>query len=592
MQQRPPRPRSGSVHAQSAIQSLELRQLLASAAPPYLVPTAPGVEIAPLITVGEAAPNGYEMIGIPDGLGAYDNGDGTFTVLMNHELRPDRGGIHAHGSKGAFVSKWIIRKDTLEIVSGSDLIQSVKLWNPVTDSFDTFDASNPMPVPGGVPALSGFNRFCSADLPDATAFFDPKTGLGTLNRIYMNGEETSNGRAFAHLVTGPGAGVSWELPWMGKFAFENNVASPFPQKKTIVAGLDDSRREFSAESTSTALVTEPSEVYFWVGDKRRVGNDIERAGLVNGILHGMRVGTPRARGQSGTFGTFVANEASISGGERFELVRLKDHTDDLTFQSLQEESIAKGITQFRRVEDGHWDTTNPDVFRFVTTDQFGGNTRLWKLTFDDITKPEKGGRIEIEIDSPANVPGEMFDNITVNHAGDVLLQEDPGNQPYLAKVWEYDTSTGDLVRIAQHNPDLFLDTDPATPGVQSVLDIDPVAPGNNGTQDEESSGIIDLSHILGPGFYLADVQAHYALPDPYVEAGQFLVINTNAATASVSAPAILQGGLGDDDLRAGAPRNAANIWSGRPSFSSRANALGTIFADKLIDDLFAHRGED
>jgi hypothetical protein len=385
-----------------------------------------------------------------------------------------------------------------------------------------------MPVAAGAAALSGFNRFCSADLPDVTAFFDPLTGLGTRNRIYMNGEETNNGRAFAHVVTGPGAGVSWELPWMGKFAFENNVASPFPQRKTIVANLDDSRREFSAESTPTNPITEPSEVYFWVGNKQRVGTDVERAGLVDGFLHGMRVGSR---------GNFDPNEASITGGERFDLVRLDDPTDDPTFQSLQEESIAKGITQFRRVEDGHWDPTNPDVFRFVTTDQFGGNTRLWRLTFDDITRPEKGGRIHIEINSPPVVAGEMFDNITVDSTGNVLLQEDPGNQAYLAKVWEYDPSTGNLVQIAQHNPDLFLDTDPATPGVQSVLDIDPAAPGNNGTQDEESSGIIDLSHILGPGFYLADVQAHYALPDPFVEAGQLLVINTNAPRASQAAAA-------------------------------------------------------
>ena len=33
--------------------------------------------------------------------------------------------------------------------------------------------------------------------------------------------------------------------------------------------------------------------------------------------------------------------------------------------------------------------------------------------------------IESEI-SPAAVPGEMFDNMTVNWEGDVLLQEDPG----------------------------------------------------------------------------------------------------------------------------------------------------------------------
>jgi hypothetical protein len=32
----------------------------------------------------------YRMVGIPDGMGAFDNHDGTFTLLMNHEVAPDR----------------------------------------------------------------------------------------------------------------------------------------------------------------------------------------------------------------------------------------------------------------------------------------------------------------------------------------------------------------------------------------------------------------------------------------------------------------------------------------------------------------------
>src|SRR5687767_4259946 len=107
----------------SQLEQLETRQLLSTSAPAYLVPSAPGVEIKPLITVGESAPNGYRMVGIPDGLGAFDNGDGTFTVLMNHELRPTVGVVRAHGSKGAFVSKWIIDKKTGEVLSGQDLVK-------------------------------------------------------------------------------------------------------------------------------------------------------------------------------------------------------------------------------------------------------------------------------------------------------------------------------------------------------------------------------------------------------------------------------------------------------------------------------------
>ena len=105
----------GIVHTQ--LEQLEARQLLSTSAAPYLVSTAPGVTITPLMTTGDSAANGYRMVGIPDGLGAFDNGDGTFTVLMNHELRSTQGITRAHGNKGAFVSKWIISKSTGEVLS-------------------------------------------------------------------------------------------------------------------------------------------------------------------------------------------------------------------------------------------------------------------------------------------------------------------------------------------------------------------------------------------------------------------------------------------------------------------------------------------
>lgn len=43
-----------------------------SATPPYVLPVAPGVTITSLLTVDDAgsARNGFEMVGIPDGLGA------------------------------------------------------------------------------------------------------------------------------------------------------------------------------------------------------------------------------------------------------------------------------------------------------------------------------------------------------------------------------------------------------------------------------------------------------------------------------------------------------------------------------------------
>src|SRR5215210_9095167 len=74
--------------------------------PPYLVPTAAGVVVDPVLSTSDIVPQGqtppYQMSGIPDGLGAYSNHGngkgnhghghgqgnkkGTYTVLMNHEL--------------------------------------------------------------------------------------------------------------------------------------------------------------------------------------------------------------------------------------------------------------------------------------------------------------------------------------------------------------------------------------------------------------------------------------------------------------------------------------------------------------------------
>jgi len=95
---------------------------------PYIVGSQPGVVVKAIFTVGDSVnfkPDGvtpYRMVGIPDGLGAYDNGDGTFTLLMNHEIPNTLGAPRAHGNIGAFVSEWIISKSDLSVVSIKDFI--------------------------------------------------------------------------------------------------------------------------------------------------------------------------------------------------------------------------------------------------------------------------------------------------------------------------------------------------------------------------------------------------------------------------------------------------------------------------------------
>jgi hypothetical protein len=185
-------------------------------------------------------------------------------------------------------------------------------------------------------------------------------------------------------------------------------------------------------------------------------------------------------------------------------VSLGDVTNT-TGAQLQTESVAAGVTGFQRPEDAAWDPMNLHVLYFVTTNAFNAPSRLWRATFDDVANPAAGGTIETVLDGSEGQ--QMLDNITVNDRGQVLLQEDPGNQSYIARLWLYDHATDSLTEIAKHDPERF-----APSGVAFL------------TQDEESSGIIPAP-FLGSGKYLLDVQAHYSLPGELVQGGQLLTIS-------------------------------------------------------------------
>src|SRR5882762_7137956 len=108
---------------------------------PYLVRSKPGVVTLSVLTTGDAVNfksdgvTPYRMVGIPDGLGAFDNGDGTFTLLLNHELTSLVGIARDHGLNGAFVSRWTIDKETLTVLHGEDLMTHAFTWDPVAKSY-------------------------------------------------------------------------------------------------------------------------------------------------------------------------------------------------------------------------------------------------------------------------------------------------------------------------------------------------------------------------------------------------------------------------------------------------------------------------
>lgn len=480
---------------------------------PYLMPATNGARIKSLLTVGDAAANGYQMVGIPDGTGAFDNGNGTFTVLMNHELNQTAGVIRKHGNMGAFVSKWVLNKTDLTVISGEDLIHTVHLWNTPMMMYQMHDSMSPMPI--------GFGRFCSADLAPISAFHDDSTGKGTMSRIFLNGEEVgTDGRAFAHIATGPNAGHTYELPRLGKFSWENAVANPATKHMTVVAGLDDAT---------------PGQVYFYVGAKTDTGNEISKAGLANGNLYGIAV---QAMVTETSAGIPAPNTP-------FAMINL-GNVENMSGTTLNNNSNALGVTTFLRPEDGAWDPRHPEDFYFVTTNSFTAPSRLWKLHFNNLMDMTQGGTITAVLDGTEGQ--KMMDNVGFDHHGNLVIQEDPGNQAYLARMWNYNVDTDVLTEILVHDSSRFM------AGGANFL-----------TVDEEASGVIDVSEILGNGWFLGVDQAHYAIPGELVEGGQFYAfLNPFTECAGLSDSLIASGPTNictSDMLTLTASSASSYMWS-------------------------------
>jgi hypothetical protein len=428
---------------------------------PYVLPARSDVDVVSILTVGDNVPGadgdgpGYQMVGIPDGLAAYRSGSDTFTLLMNHELPEATGVPRAHGAIGAFVSKWTIDEDTLEVLHGEDLIQRIVL------------------APGGVYGSPqqgvALGRLCSGDLPERSAFYNERSGKGYRGRLFLSGEEVGqNGRAFAHDVNG----TSWELPFLGKMNWENALANPGTGDKTVVMAMDDQNPL--------------GQVYVYIGEKRRTGTPVERAGLVGGKLYGIAVE-----------GFGVEPATGIPSGTPFRLIEITDQQTK-TGTAIDAESVASPITEFRRPEDGSWNPKRDRNFYWVTTDRpnaSGGMSRLWRLNFRNFKRLEGGeigGTIDMLLDGTEGQ--EMLDNMTADEHGRVLINEDPGNNPLASRIWSYDIESDSLTQLTMQKQAHGPEPNPAYTGYT--------------TNDEETSGIIPADNVLGKGWYLVDSQIH------------------------------------------------------------------------------------
>ena len=440
--------------------------------PVYVLPVNSAVTIDPIATTGDQI-SGLVIRGIPDGMGAYDNGQGGITILSNHEVAINdaiaKKSASTNSTWGSTITKFNYSPNSRTITSAANLFNNVKFWNYNTNQYqDTPIGGEPKNIAKDSFGW-GISRFCSATFSPAGTFI--YNGVGYDGALFTTGEEVGDSsRGFAFDMFGNG----WQLPRMGMLSFETIAPTRKPGINTVAIADED------GSATD-------SQLHLYIGKKQSTGSVVDKAGLTNGDL-------------------YVLNAGSIPTDNIFRTTIAKSTPVDVNFKKIEWNtdvtSFAKGAREngmtFARIEDGEWDPNNPDVYYFITTEsnkdpvatkenpnepgisRDGG--ALWRLTFKDAQNPLLGAKLEMLLNGGEAPYLSKPDNMTVTKNGVIVIQEDPGNNAHVSRIVAYQISTGKLVPIAEFDKQYF---DPK--GAKYM------------TQDEESSGIIDVTHLLAKG---------------------------------------------------------------------------------------------
>jgi hypothetical protein len=473
--------------------SLVAQSAHAADAPVYMISASDGATLSVIATTGDTI-SGEVLRGIPDGMGATKNADGTLTLLSNHEISTgaDVPNKKDTGTWGSSISKMTFDPATKKITKLENWMKGMSYYNYTTAKWGpTWEQSLPVGFPtvdiyGAAAGTNGILRLCSGDLVPAGGFAytekDPKTKknvtYGYKDAVFLTGEESGDvSRAFAFDANGNGM----QLPKMGLAGWENFLTKPGTGKTTIVMGNEDNNAT-------------DSQLYMYVGTKQTTGaNFAEKAGLTNGKLYTIALENHLSDNSVRT----------APKGTKIK-VGFNEVNTDPKYGKFATMSQANGTT-FSRVEDGEFDAKDPNVYYFVTTEsnkdpkattprpgatysRDGG--ALWKMTFADAKDPFKGATMEMLLDGTEAPYLTKPDNITID--GDyILIQEDPGNNAHIARLVAYRKSDGKLAELAKFDEQYFIT------GATKFI-----------TQDEESSGIINVNKFLKAA---GDTKSHFLL---------------------------------------------------------------------------------
>ncbi len=461
-----------------------------------------GWTVTPLFTIGETI-NGYQPVGIPDGIFAFPKSTNVATVLLNHELPSSTGYAYTLGNgttlTGARISFFRITRSVTGGVPTVSVDNAGLAYTTVydrhgvivTDAAQINEAGNP---------TNGFARLCSSNGV-------LKGSYGFVDNIYFAGEEDGK-------PSHPHGGSLWALdvrkreiwavPALGRFAWENvtPLDSGDPGKVALVVADD----------------TEGSGLYLWVGVKNGAGDNsfLDRNGLKVGSLYAWKADngdlTPQQfngvnSSRTGTWVEMTVQDPASAGLPGY------DEQGYLDIDLLQSQADQLGGFSFSRPEDVSTNPYDGTQFAFAPTGRGQlfpadnwGDVLVVDVDFGDLTA-------EIVIKHDADdlaVPDAGIrnpDNLVWARDGKIYVNEDRSTSPSSlfgaatgieASVWRLDPVTGSYKRIAE------IDRSAVPAG---MTDPSPTDIGN-----WETSGVLDVTNLFGtlPGerLLILDVQAH------------------------------------------------------------------------------------
>ncbi len=502
-----------------------------------------GVEITPLLTVGDTLGSGYRFEAIPDGIAVRPRGQGRVDLYVNHETSKvpfpyNTATPTAANGENDFdnsqVSKLILNQHSAGVLNGSFAIDS----------------------------SAGYQRFCSNFLATSAEGFDREI-LFTNEESpdYVTRQEASWPPALgaadqreAGLVIALDVRTGKHQPiyGMGRHNHENSVAIPGYGYPVVVSGDDtftsgpltgvfpagavpaqSQLYSYIAPSTD-ALMADEGDLWAFVSDTPGVKNYYQVLPNSGTGVTGHFIQVPRniATGLNDDGSEVKAADFGFplpptNGSWQTDLRSPTPLGIDGPQWVLEYWSDINNVFQFVRVEDiaydkrpgmgnvvyivdsgrGRTSAQSLDTPNFRST-----NGRVWKMVLDP-NDPTVVTSLTVQVegdDNPVKTLSEVHqpDNIESTASG-LLLTEDPGSSQQFSVAQQaadpVNATTGRLWYVPfSGTPEVVLKVDQSADG--GATDVDGRAAGNWGAW--ETSGIVDASAAFGPGAFLINVQAH------------------------------------------------------------------------------------